>query len=294
MRIQDSPLYNEDLAPVPPERRTWRMHNVAALWVGMAVCIPTYTLASGLISQGMTWKFALFTIALGNAIVLLPMMLNAHAGTKYGIPFPVLLRASFGTRGANVPALMRALVACGWFGIQSWIGGSAIYTLHAVIFRFEPAGPGDLLPVIGLSPGQFGCFLLFWLINIVLILAGIETIKWLETLAAPFLLLIGFGLLAWSVSAAGGFGRVFSPETVAAVRGGLPGDFHLGKIFWPNLTAMVGFWATLSLNIPDFTRFVARQKDQLVGLLVAGAVHVVLTLLFPVEPAVRPASGGRP
>ncbi|MFH1276830.1 MAG: NCS1 family nucleobase:cation symporter-1 [Candidatus Eisenbacteria bacterium] len=268
MRIQDSPLYNEDLAPVPPDRRTWRMHHIAALWVGMAVCIPTYTLASGLISQGMTWKLALLTIALGNLIVLAPMMLNAHAGTKYGIPFPVLLRASFGTRGANVPALMRALVACGWFGIQSWIGGSAIYTLLAVLFRFGRAAPGDLLPVIGLSPGQFACFLLFWAVNIAVILAGIDTIKRLETLAAPFLLLIGIGLLAWSVSAAGGFARVFSEESVAAVRGGLPGDFDLGRTFWPNLTAMVGFWATLSLNIPDFTRYVARQKDQLLGQLI--------------------------
>lgn len=268
MGIQDSPLYNEDLAPVPPERRSWRMHHFAALWVGMAVCIPTYTLASGLISQGMTWKLALLTIALGNLIVLAPMMLNAHAGTKYGIPFPVLLRASFGTKGANVPALMRALVACGWFGIQSWIGGSAIYTLLAVLFRFDPAGPADLLPVIGLSPGQFGCFLLFWAVNIAVILAGIDTIKRLETFAAPFLLLIGVGLLGWSVSAAGGFGRVFSEETVAAVRGGLPGDFDLSAVFWPNLTAMVGFWATLSLNIPDFTRFAARQKDQVLGQLI--------------------------
>lgn len=266
--IRDSRLYNEDLAPVPPDERSWGMWNIAALWVGMAVCIPTYTLAAGLISQGMTWKQALITIALGNLVVLVPMILNAHAGTKYGIPFPVLLRSSFGTIGANVPALMRALVACGWFGIQTWIGGSAIYILHSVIFGFEPAGPDDLIPVIGLSFGQLACFLIFWAINIAVILAGIDTIKWLETLAAPFLLLIGVGILWWGVSEAGGFGVVLSDETVAQVRGGLEGDFNFWKAFWPNLTAMVGFWATLSLNIPDFTRYAYSQKDQMLGQLI--------------------------
>ena len=241
------------------------MWNIASLWVGMAVCIPTYTLASGLISQGMSWEQALLTITLGNFIVLVPMILNAHAGTKYGIPFPVFLRASFGTLGANIPALMRALVACGWFGIQTWIGGAAIYTLHSVIFGFDPAGPADLLPVIGLSWGQLGCFLLFWAVNIGVILAGIDTIKWLETLAAPFLILIGLGMLWWGVSEAGGFAVVLSDETIAQVRGSLAGDFDFWAVFWPNLTAMVGFWATLSLNIPDFTRFAYSQKDQMLG-----------------------------
>ncbi|MBO6575991.1 MAG: NCS1 family nucleobase:cation symporter-1 [Rhodothermales bacterium] len=258
-------LYNPDLAPVLAHKRSWGRWNIAALWVGMAVCIPTYTLAAGLISQGMTWTQALFTILLGNLIVLIPMVLNAHAGTRYGIPFPVLLRASFGTVGANVPALMRALVACGWFGIQTWIGGSAIYTLHAVIFGFEPAGPADMLPVIGLSWGQLGCFLLFWAINIAVILAGIDTIKWLETLAAPFLILIGLGLLYWGISAGGGLGAILSAETVAQVRGSGAGDFNFWAAFWPNLTAMVGFWATLSLNIPDFTRYAYSQKDQITG-----------------------------
>jgi NCS1 family nucleobase:cation symporter-1 len=266
--ITGSRLYNEDLAPVPPGERSWGMWNIAALWVGMAVCIPTYTIAAGLISQGMSWTQALFTVTLGNLIVLAPMVLNAHAGTKYGIPFPVLLRSSFGTFGANVPALMRALVACGWFGIQTWIGGEAIYTLHAVIFGFDPAGPADLLPVLGLSWGQLACFLLFWAINIGVIVAGIDTIKWLETLAAPFLLLIGVGLLWWGVGEAGGFGVVLSDATIARVRGGLPGEFDFWAVFWPNLTAMVGFWATLSLNMPDFTRYARSQRDQMLGQLV--------------------------
>ena len=263
-----STLYNADLAPVPFGSRTWGLWNIAALWVGMAVCIPTYMLAAGLISAGMSWKQALFTITLGNLIVLVPMMLNAHAGTRYGIPFPVLLRSSFGILGANVPALMRALVACGWFGIQTWIGGSAIYNLLAIVFGFIPAGPGDMLPIIGLSWGQLGSFMFFWAINIAVIMAGIESIKWLETLAAPFLLLIGLGLLWWAVSEGGGFAVILSDATVAQVRGDLPGDFNFWAIFWPSLTGMVGFWATLSLNIPDFTRYARSQRDQMLGQLV--------------------------
>ena len=268
MEITQSHLYNEDIAPIPSHRRSWGMWNFAALWVGMAVCIPTYTLAAGLISQGMSWKQALLTITLGNLVVLVPMVLNAHAGTRYGLPFPVLLRASFGTRGANIPAMMRALVACGWFGIQTWIGGSAIYTLQAVIFGFKPAGPGELLPVLGLSWGQLGCFLLFWAVNMAIILAGLESIKWMETLSAPFLLLVGLGLLVWGVSEAGGFAVVLSDQTLARVRGTMAREFNFWKVFWPNLTAMVGFWATLSLNIPDFTRYARSQRDQALGQLI--------------------------
>ncbi|HYE57352.1 MAG TPA: NCS1 family nucleobase:cation symporter-1 [Rhodothermales bacterium] len=266
--IEASPLYNEDLAPVPPERRTWNRWHIAALWVGMAVCIPTYTLASGMIAQGFPWKLALLTVTLANVIVLVPMMLNAHAGTKYGIPFPVLLRASFGTRGANVPALMRGLVACGWFGIQTWIGGSAIYMMLAALFGFTPATSADALPVIGLSAGQFGCFLLFWAMNIWLIVRGIESIKWLETLSAPFLIAVGLGLLAWGISAGGGLARILDDAVVARMRGADAPPFDFWALFWPNLTAMVGFWATLSLNIPDFTRYATSQKDQALGQLI--------------------------
>ncbi|MFV1981015.1 MAG: NCS1 family nucleobase:cation symporter-1, partial [Rhodothermia bacterium] len=265
MDIRQSPLYNSDLAPVPIDQRSWGMWNISALWVGMAVSIPTYTLAAGLITQGMTWVQAMITITLANVIVLVPMVLNAHAGTRYGIPFPVLLRSSFGTVGANIPAMMRALVACGWFGIQTWIGGSAIYLLHSVIFGFEPAGPSDYIPILGLSVGQLLSFLFFWAINIAVILAGIDTIKWLETLAAPFLLVVGLGLLYWGITTAGGLGVVLSDETVAAVRGDLVVDFDFWDAFWPNLTAMVGFWATLSLNIPDFTRYARSQRDQVLG-----------------------------
>jgi len=260
-------LYNEDLAPVDQSARTWTLWNFAALWVGMAVCIPTYMLASGLITQGMTVGQALLTIGLANLVVLIPMVLNAHAGTKHGIPFPVLLRASFGVYGSNIPALMRAMVACGWFGIQTWIGGAAIYTLFAVMFGFEAAavGSGSLL---GLTLGQASCFLLFWAINMAIIVAGIDSIKWMENIAAPFLIIAGLVLLFWAANKAGGFGNIFEPSVIAQVRGAQSGGFNFWAVFWPNLTAMVGFWATLSLNIPDFTRYARSQRDQALGQLI--------------------------
>ena len=285
-RIEGSPLYNEDLAPVPSAGRTWGTWNFASLWVGMAVCIPTYTMAAGLISQGMTWRQALVTIALGNLVVLLPMVANAHAGTKYGIPFPVLLRASFGTVGANVPALMRALVACGWFGIQTWIGGAAIYSLLSVFFGFTPAGPEQALPVLGISLGQLGCFLLFWALNIAVILRGIESIKRLEAFAAPVLLLVSLGLLAWAVRSGGGLGILLGRMDAAQERLAPGSDFW--AVFWPNLTAMVGFWATLSLNIPDFSRYARRQKDQILGQLLG--LPTTMTLFSFVGVAVTGAT----
>jgi NCS1 family nucleobase:cation symporter-1 len=266
MDIKHSYLYNEDLAPVPQEKRTWGMWNIAALWIGMSVCVTTYMLAANLMKAGMKWWQALLTITLGNFIVYIPMVLNAHAGTKYGIPFPVLLRSSFGVVGANIPAMMRALVACGWFGIQTWIGGQALYLMGSSIFGYEMAPPVDPNTIFGASAGQFAAFLLFWAINIAIILIGIESIKWLETWSAPLLLLIGGGLLWWGWSAAGGFGVMFSDKTVGAMRGG--GDFDFWIVFFPQLTAVVGYWATLSLNIPDFTRYAKSQKDQALGQLV--------------------------
>jgi len=261
-----SDLYNEDLAPTTLSQRTWSLWNIAALWIGMAVCIPTYMLAAGLIDSGMSWSQALFTIILGNVIVLIPMVLNAHAGTKYGIPFPVLLRASFGTIGSNIAALMRAVVACGWFGIQTWIGGSAIYALLGVLFGLRPGIDDSIIPWLGISLPQLGCFLLFWAINVAIILAGTESIRWLETLSAPFLLAIGLGLLYWAASNAGGLANILSAETVARVKASAgTTQVSFWKIFFPALTGMIGFWATLSLNIPDFTRFARSQRDQMLG-----------------------------
>jgi NCS1 family nucleobase:cation symporter-1 len=264
--VAGSDLYNDDLAPTSLPQRKWSMWNIAALWVGMSVCIPTYMLAAGLINAGMSWQQALFTIILANSIVLVPMVLNAHAGTKYGIPFPILLRASFGTIGSNIAAIMRAVVACGWFGIQTWIGGSAMYALLGVLFGLKPGVDDTVIGWLGISLPQFGCFMLFWAINVAIILAGIESIRWLETLSAPFLLLVGFGLLLWAIDGAGSLGVILSAETVAKIKATAGGEsVSFWKIFFPNLTAMVGFWATLSLNIPDFTRFARSQKDQIVG-----------------------------
>lgn len=254
----DASLWNADLAPVSPSDRKWKVWDIAALWVGMAVCIPTYQLASGLIASGMNWWQAVLTVLLGNLIVLVPMALNSRAGTAYGIPFPVLLRSSFGVYGANVPALMRAIVACGWFGIQTWIGGKAIHSIATLAFGFEKGG-ADPLPLLGISAGETMCFLIFWAVNMAIVVKGIDCIRWLENLGAPFLLLTGLGLLAWAWSAAKGFGPILSQPARFATSG------EFWAVFVPGLTAMVGFWATLSLNIPDFSRFARSQRDQVLG-----------------------------
>jgi NCS1 family nucleobase:cation symporter-1 len=248
--LSSSPLWDPDLAPTPLERRTWSTYHIAALWIGMSVVITTYTLASGLMQQGMTWLQAMLTILLGNSIVLAPMILNAHAGTKYGISFPVLCRASFGVKGANVPAILRALVACGWFGIQTWIGGLALNTLLAAAW---PAWAG-------LAGGVWIAFAIFWLVQAAIIIRGIEGIKRLESWSAPLLLLGGAALLWWASSEAGGLARV-----LGAVE--YQNKLHLSfwEIFPAALTASVGYWATLSLNIPDFTRYARSQRSQALG-----------------------------
>ncbi len=259
--IQHSALYNADLAPVPASGRKWGTASIAALWISMSACIPTYMLASGLIGSGMNWSQAVFTIFLGNVIVVIPMILNAHAGTRYGIPFPVLCRASFGTVGANVPALLRALVACGWFGIQTWIGGDAIYKILGV---FAPAiTSGTPLPVLGITATHFACFLFFWGINMWVIWRGIDTIRVLLNLKAPLLIALGLLLLAWAYQAAGGFGPILSQPSAFDV--GQPKAGQFWSVFVPSLTGMIGFWATLSLNIPDFSRYAKSQRAQAVG-----------------------------
>jgi nucleobase:cation symporter-1, NCS1 family len=245
----DASLYNPDLAPIPAEKRSWGTYNYASLWVAMSVCIPTYMLASGLIAGGMNWIQAVGTILLGNLIVLIPMLLNAHAGARYGIPFPVFVRASFGVRGANVPAILRALVACGWFGIQAWIGGQAIYSMLRIVWPSAANFAGS----------HWICFLLFWAINMLVIWRGIETIKFLEGIGAPFMLVVGLLLLFWITRKAGGFGPVL--HTPSKFRS----TSEFLHFFVPSLTGMVGFWATVALNIPDFTRYAKSQRAQMLG-----------------------------
>jgi NCS1 family nucleobase:cation symporter-1 len=261
IEIEHSRLYNADLAPVPPARRTWGVASYAALWISMSACIPTYMLASSLIGGGMNWWQAIMTIFLGNLIVLIPMILNAHAGTRYGIPFPVFCRASFGTLGANVPALMRAFVACGWFGIQTWIGGNAIYKILAVFWPSIAAA--DIPSALGINLPQFLCFLFFWGINMLVVYKGIDSIRILLNIKAPLLIALGLLLLWWAYRNAGGFGPILSQPS--AFDPGQPKSGKFFAFFVPALTGMIGFWATLSLNIPDFSRYARSQRDQVIG-----------------------------
>src|SRR5262245_59251728 len=259
--IESSPLYNEDLAPVPVAKRNWTTYNYAALWISMAHCIPTYMLASSLIAEGMNWLQALFIILLGNTIVLIPILLNSHPGTKYGIPFPVFARAAYGLIGSNLPALMRAIVACGWFGIQSWIGGEALHTFfRALIPGWHTMFGG---PANGHTPTEWISFLLFWGLNIFIIYRGMDLLRAVENWAAPFVLVMTAILLGWAIWRANGLGALLSH----------PGKFgsfeEFMPVFIPKLTAMIGFWATLSLNMSDFTRFGRGQREQMVGQVVA-------------------------
>jgi nucleobase:cation symporter-1, NCS1 family len=259
--IETSPLYNHDLAPVSAENRKWTTYNYAALWMGMSACIPTYMLSSGLIASGMNWWQALFTIMLGNIIVLIPILLNSHPGTKYGIPFPVFARASYGNIGSNLPALMRAIVACGWFGIQAWIGGQAV----DVLFKTAVPGWHTLLggPIGGYTTTEWLSFALFWSLNILIIFKGMDLLRKVENFAAPFVMFMTALLLVWAMNRAHGLGPMLhNPGKFTTVAEFFP-------VFIPSLTAMIGFWATLSLNMPDFTRFGRSQKEQTIGQIVA-------------------------
>ena len=271
-KIESSPLYNADLAPSGPDRRHWGTYNFAALWVSMSVNILTYMLAASLIQGGMNWKQAVMTVFLGNTIVLAPMLLNSQPGARYGIPFPVLARASFGVLGANVAAVLRALVACGWFGIQSWIGGEAINTLLGTVWpawRTYPYGTAI-------------CFMTFWAINLAVILKGIEYIRFLQGMSAPILLGVGLLLLIWAWQSAGGFGPMLSS----------PSQFRntseFLKFLIPALNGTVGFWSTVSLNIPDFTRFAKDERGQAVGQAIA--LPLTMTLYSFIGVAVTSAT----
>ena len=273
-----SSLVNHDLLPTTAAQRTWRWYHYAALWVGMVMCIPSYTLAAGLIDQGMSPWQAVATVLLGNAIVLVPMLLIGHAGAKYGIPYAVLVRSSFGTVGARLPAMLRAIVACGWYGIQTWFGGLAMYTLLNIItgdaLKSEP------MAWLGINLGQFICFLAFWTLQLYFVVKGTDSIRWLETWSAPIKIVMCLVLVWWALSNAGGFGTMMSSPSQFVPGGSKEGLFW--ATFWPSLTAMVGFWATLALNIPDFTRFARSQRDQVVGQAIGLPIPMGLLALMSV------------
>ena len=268
--VASSDYYNDDIAPTKIAQRTWGKWNIAALWVGMSICVPTYTLGGVLTAYfGLSVSEALWTIFAANVIVLIPLILNAFVGTKYGIPFPVVLRSSFGIVGSNVPCLIRAVVACGWFGIQTLFGGLAI---HLLISEFSPgwASLGGTGEVLG--------FFIFWAMNLLVVIRGAESIKWLETLSAPLLLAVSVGLIVWAYPQA-------SITELFAKAPDRPADAPFMGYFLSGLTAMVGFWATLSLNIPDFSRYASSQKSQIWGQIVGlpltmflfAALGVILT-----------------
>lgn len=276
--IKISKYYNEDLASTKVTERTWSAYHIAALWIGMSVCIPTYTMASGMMSLGLSWWQAILNIAIANLIVLIPMQLNSHAGTKYGIPYPVFARLSFGIKGSNIAAMARAIVGAGWFGIQCWIGGQAVDSVISVL------SPGWADSSIAPWLAFYG----FWALNVYIAYRGSETIKFMESWGAPILGVLSVALMIWAATAVHGAGKsigdvLHMPATYA------PGTFW--KIFLPGLTANIAFWSTLSLNIPDFSRFAKSQKDQFrgqllglpttmaafafVGVFVTGATNVI-------------------
>ena len=254
--ITGSPHYNPELAPVPLERRTWTTYNYFALWVGMATNIPSYLLAAGLVAIGMNWLQAFLTITLGNVIVLGPMLLNSHAGTKYGIPFPVFARAFYGVRGANLAALLRAFVACGWFGIQTWVGGQAI---HGIVGELAGTGWSGAPAVAGQPWTLWFSFFAFWLLQMAIIWRGMDAVRVLENWAAPLVALGLVALTGWVLIKAGGLGPILAEPSKL----GWGVDFW--KVFAPSLMGMIAFWATLSLNMPDFTRFGGSQRKQVLG-----------------------------
>jgi NCS1 family nucleobase:cation symporter-1 len=259
-----SSLHNADLAPVPITKRTWSTYNYVALWIGMAHNIPTWGLAAGLVALGMAWYQAILTIMIANVIVLAPMLLNSHAGTKYGIPYPVFARASFGVFGANLPALMRAGVACGWFGIQTWIGGGAVFIVRGAIFGAGSWWTDADKIAIGFGDPEpwtkWLSFAIFWALNIIIIWRGMDAVRRFENWAAPFVLVVAVFLLVWMTIQAGGFGPLVEDHGTV----GWGSDFWF-KLFPPALMGMIAFWSTLSLNMPDFTRFGKSQRGQAIG-----------------------------
>lgn len=252
----DPTLINDDLRPTPPAHRTMSGVDMASLWVGLVVGVPSYYLAGSLVDLGMAWWQGIATVVAANVILLFPLVLTGHPGTKYGISFPVLARSSFGIRGAHIPTLLRALVGCGWYGIESWIGGEAILLLLPE--SVKASSLAEPVNWLGTSPLAFACFLVFWLLQLGTFWNGIEGIQQIEKYAAPVLSLLTLSLLTWSYVRAGGFGHMLSLSSKLS-------NSEFWALFFPSLTANISFWATLALNIPDFTRYAKSQSDQIIG-----------------------------
>lgn len=249
--MTDPSLSNPDLIPTTAAQRTWRWRDYAALWVGMVVCVPTYTMASAMLDQGFSWQQAVGLVLLANCIVLVPMVLIGRVGPKHGIPFPVLARASFGVKGAGLPAVLRGLVACGWFSINCYFGALALHSfLNVLGFGLAAPAPGETI-----SSSQLACFIAFWALHIWFIWRGTESIRKLEVIAAPLMIAASIALVVALLMA------VPSAQLFGLPAKEVPG----GPNTWAALTGLVGFWATLALNIPDFTRFARTQRDQVVG-----------------------------
>jgi NCS1 family nucleobase:cation symporter-1 len=261
MTTTESGLTNADLAPVGPEQRTWRWWHFAALWLGMVIAVPAYMLPASMLEQGMSALQAVGIVLLGNMVVLVPILLIGHAGSRYGVPFAVLVRSSFGVEGAKLPALARALVACGWYGIQTWIGGGAMLALTGIVVGHDLKGPP--VPLLGIGLGQLIAFAIFWLAQLFFVAKGLGAIRRFETWTAPLKILVCIALVWWALHTAGGLGPIMATPSAFAAGGAKQGLFW--KVFWPIFTAMAGYWGALALNIPDFTRFSRSQADQAIG-----------------------------
>jgi len=261
MDASENALINKDLAPVDAAQRTWRWYHFTALWIGMVIAVPAYMLAGGMIDQGLSAWQAVGVVLLGNLIVLVPILLIGHAGSRYGAPFAVLVRSSFGVKGAKLPALARALVACGWYGIQTWIGGSTLLALVGVMAGRDLSGTP--LPVLRIGAGQLLAFAIFWLAQMIFVVKGLDAIRKFETWTAPLKILVCAALVWWALHTAGGIGPIAAAPSAFGANGPKAGLFW--PTFWPLFTAMSGYWGALALNIPDFTRFAKTQKDQIVG-----------------------------
>ncbi|XP_008241348.1 PREDICTED: purine-uracil permease NCS1 [Prunus mume] len=252
----DPTLTNDDLKPTTLDQRTFSRWELASLWVGLVVGVPTYYLAGSLVDLGMAWWQGIATVVAANIILLVPLVLTGHPGTKYGISFPVLARSSFGIYGAHIPTLLRALVGCGWYGIETWIGGEAIFIL--LPNSIKQSSLSQVLPWLGTSPLEFGCFIVFWLAQLAIVWKGMDGIRELEKYSAPVLIALTSCLLIWAYVKAGGFSHMLSLSSRLTSK-------QFWSLFFPSLTANISFWATLALNIPDFTRYAKSQTDQIIG-----------------------------